>query len=64
MKLTSFAYNLYDGTYDYAKVFKTDHGDEYSTKLYRGLHGYFYTNISTRVLIHASLELQNALVLP
>ncbi|KAK0358522.1 Lysophospholipid acyltransferase 1, partial [Friedmanniomyces endolithicus] len=25
MKLTSFAYNLYDGTYDYKKVFATDH---------------------------------------
>ena len=28
MKLTSFAYNLYDGTYDYERVFKHTHPDK------------------------------------
>jgi len=33
MKLTSFAYNLYDGTYDYKKVFATDHNPK-EAKMY------------------------------
>lgn len=34
MKLTSFAYNLYDGTFDYQNVFVKKHEDKLSAKVY------------------------------